>query len=227
MGGHTTTELAFTGHEGRAGTGSFSCHESVFLVDIQHLPYRFASPLADLAMTASQRRRLRREEELLKTTRVAYILPRPGSARRPSQPWLYARARRGGYYRVNDQGMIERYGKRTQRLGAGSVTEHRWYPCSLRGVRWLQVLAEGLMVRKARDELGNPALIATDLHVKREQQAPQGHHSWPVQLALFSDEDGESGTAPMTSRLALGAPTSPEPSPRENGGDPRSPATRR
>lgn len=158
------------------------------LVAARALPYRFASPLADLAMTASQRRRLHREEELLKTTRVAYILPRPGSARRPSQPWLYVRARRAGYYRVNDRGVIERYGKRTQRLGAGSVTEHRWHPCSLRGVRWLQVVAEGLMVRKACDELGNPAPIATDSRVEREQQTPQGHHSWPVQLALFSND---------------------------------------
>ncbi|NTU84672.1 MAG: hypothetical protein HGA45_35790, partial [Chloroflexales bacterium] len=122
------------------------------LVAAQALPYRFASPFADLGMTARERRQLRREEELLKTTRVAYILPRPGTARWLPQPWLYVRTRRTGHYRVNHAGAIERYGKRTQRLGSGSITEHRWYPCTLRGVRWFQVVADGLMVRKGGQE---------------------------------------------------------------------------
>jgi hypothetical protein len=107
------------------------------LVAAGALPYRFASPLADLGMSTRQRRQLRREEELLKTTQVAYILPRPGTARQPLQPWLYVRTRRTGHYRVNDQGAIERFGKRIQHLGSGSITEHRWYPCTMRGVRWL------------------------------------------------------------------------------------------
>jgi hypothetical protein len=117
------------------------------LVAAQALPYRFASPFADLGMTARERRKLRGEREILTTTRVAYILPRPGTARRPAQPWLYVRTRRTGHYRVGESGTIERYGKRTQRLGSGSITEHRWYPSTLRGVRWLQVIADGLIVR--------------------------------------------------------------------------------
>lgn len=131
------------------------------LVIADLLPYRFASPFADLGMTASQRRRLRREEELLKTTRIAYILPRPGTARRPPQPWLYVRTRRTGHYRVSEAGAIELYGKRIQRLGSGSITEHRWYPCTLRGVRWLQVVADGLMVQKV-NQLQAPRAYTTD-----------------------------------------------------------------
>ncbi|NTU84410.1 MAG: hypothetical protein HGA45_34445, partial [Chloroflexales bacterium] len=118
------------------------------LVAAQALPYRFASPFADLGMTAHERRQLRREREILTTTQVAYILPRPGTTRRPPQPWLYVRTRRTGHYRVNEMGVIERYGKRIQRLGSGSITEHRWYPCTLRGVRWLQVVADGRRARK-------------------------------------------------------------------------------
>jgi len=77
------------------------------------------------------------------------------------KPWLYVRTRRAGHYCVNDTGTIERYGKRIQRLGSGSITEHRWYPCTLRGVRWLQVVADGLLVRKGRDEPGHLAPGAT------------------------------------------------------------------
>jgi hypothetical protein len=116
------------------------------LVAAQALPYRLSSPLADLGMTASQRRRLHQEVELLKTTRAAYILPRAGSARRPPQLWLYVRARRSGYYRANAQGVIEGYGKRTQRLGAGSVTEHGWYPCSLRVLLPVLVTAQASII---------------------------------------------------------------------------------
>lgn len=95
------------------------------LVAADLLPYRFASPLADLGMTSTQRRRQRREEEQLKTTQVAYILPRPGTARRPPQPWLYVRTKRTGHYRVGESGVIERFGRRTQRLASGSISEHR------------------------------------------------------------------------------------------------------
>jgi len=179
------------------------------LIAAQARPYRFVSPFADLGMTASQRRRLRREEEQLKTTQVAYILPRPGTARRSPQPWLYVRTRRTGHYRVNDAGAIERYGKRIQHLGSGSITEHRWYPCSLRGVRWLQVVADGLMVRKARDEPGHPAPVATTPLVGREQQTPQGNRADWVQLALFSDtdEDAVIAAVPETSLPVCGPPT--------------------
>lgn len=117
------------------------------LVAAELLPYRFVSPLADLGMTPRQRRELRRKEELLKTTCIAYILPQPATPRRPSQPWLYVRTKRGGHYRVGAAGEIERFGRRTLHLGSGSITEHRWYPCSLRGVRWLQIVATGRMVR--------------------------------------------------------------------------------
>lgn len=197
------------------------------LVVADLLPYRFASPFADLGMTASQRRRLRREEEQLKTTQVAYILPRPGTVRRSPQPWLYVRTRRTGHYRVNDTGAIERYGKCTQRLGSGSISEHRWYPCTLRGVRWLQVIADGLRVRKGRDETVTPAPIATAPQIGREQQAPQAKCMGLVQLALFSDTDGESAAVPASNRPICGPPTSPASSPHENVGAPRSPATRR
>jgi len=125
------------------------------------LPYRFASPLADVGMTAREHRQFQREMAVLKTTAIAYILPRPGTARRAPERWLSVRTRRTGYYRVNDAGTIERYGKRTQWLGSGSSTAHRWYPCSLRGVRWLQVVADGLLVRKV-NQLQTPRENTTD-----------------------------------------------------------------
>lgn len=120
------------------------------LASAELLPYRFASPLADLGMTPRQRRELRCEAEVLKVTRIAYMLPQIATSRRPSQPWLYVRAPRGGYYRVGEAGEIDRYGARVQRLGSGSITDHGWYPCSLRGVRWLQVIAEGRLRRAAQ-----------------------------------------------------------------------------
>jgi hypothetical protein len=162
-------------------------------------------------MTARERRQLRREEELLKTTR------------RPSQPWLYVRTRRTGHYRVNNAGAIERYGKRIQRLGSGSISEYRWYPCTLRGVRWLQVIADELIVRKGRGDPGTPAPIATAPRVGRQQQTPQGNDAHPVQLALFSGagEDGESTTALESNLSVCGSPISPAPSPHENVGVPR------
>lgn len=116
------------------------------------LLYRFSSPFADLGMTPRQRRELRREIELLKATHVAYILPHNGGTRRPPQPWLHVHTRRGGYYRVGDAGEIQRFGRRVQRLGAGSITEHRWYATSLREVRWLSLVAEGILQRKAREQ---------------------------------------------------------------------------
>jgi hypothetical protein len=156
------------------------------LVAAQALPYRFASPLADLGMTARERRQLRREEELLKTTRLAYILPRPATTWRTSQPWLYVRTRRTGHYRVNDQGAIERYGKRTQPLGSSSITEHRWYPCSLRGVRWLQVIADGLMVRKV-NQLQAPREHTTDAPalIPADPVRDRGKDADVEQLRLF------------------------------------------
>jgi hypothetical protein len=120
------------------------------LVAADALLYRFASPLADLSMTARERRSCRREVELLKTTPISYILPNQRSRRRPPQPWLYVRPRRHGIYRVGDAGRIERYGARVQRLGSGSITEHGWFLSSLRGVRWLRVVADGLLVQELR-----------------------------------------------------------------------------
>jgi hypothetical protein len=67
------------------------------LVVADLLPYRFASPFADLGMSARERRALRHEEELLRTTDIAYILPQPATPRRPSQPWLSVRTKRGGH----------------------------------------------------------------------------------------------------------------------------------
>jgi len=58
-------------------------------------------------------------------------------------------------------GFIERYGKRIQRLGSGSITEHRWYPCTLRGVRWLQVVADGRIVQKVNQPQA-PRAYTTD-----------------------------------------------------------------
>lgn len=127
------------------------------LVAADLLPYRFASPFADLGLSARERRALRREEELLKTTNIAYLLPQPATPRRSSQPWLYVRTKRGGHYRVGEAGEIERFGRRTQHLGSGSITEHCWYPCSLRGVRWLHVVADGRLMQKVRQAQVPPA----------------------------------------------------------------------
>lgn len=153
------------------------------------LLYRFASPFADLGMTARQRRELRREVEQLKSTRVAYILPHKGTARRPPQPWLYVHTRRGGYFRVGDVGEIQRFGRRTQSLGSGSITEHGWYPCSLRGVRWLEVVVAGRMVQKAQ-------AAQDDLPVAdRQPPTPDcpgeaaSARVKPVQLLLFSEAE--------------------------------------
>ncbi|GAB4426106.1 MAG: hypothetical protein OHK0015_06650 [Chloroflexi bacterium OHK40] len=157
------------------------------LVAADILLYRFASPFADLGMTVGERRKLRREVELLKATRVAYILPHNGGARRPLQPWLYVQTRRGGYFRVGDAGEIQRFGRRTQRLGSGSITEHGWYHCFLRGVRWLQVVAAGRMVQKAQ-------AVRDDLPADDRQLPTPGCPGEaasasvkPVQLLLFSE----------------------------------------
>jgi hypothetical protein len=155
------------------------------------LPYRFASPLADLGMSTRQRRQLRREEELLKTTQVAYILPRPVTARRLPQPWLYVRTRRTGHYRVNAQGVIERYGKRIQRLGSGSITEHRWYPCTLRGVRWLQVVADDLLVRGLQSDQEEFLLSSAEACAPEVSEQAQGLSRNVVQLALFALSEGD------------------------------------
>ncbi|NTU83309.1 MAG: hypothetical protein HGA45_28725 [Chloroflexales bacterium] len=162
------------------------------LVAADLLPYRFASPLADLGMTSTQRRRQRREEEQLKTTQVAYILPRPSTARRPPQPWLYLRMKRTGHYRVGESGAIERFGRRTQSLGSGSISEHRWYPCSLRGVRWLQIVADGRIVRKVRANQQEPLSPAADVRAPEASDQAQGSPQNVVQLTLFASSQSEA-----------------------------------
>ena len=111
------------------------------LVAADLLPYRHSSPLGDLVMTKRERRELWKERELLRRTRTSYILPRPGMERRSPQPWLFIKAERGSYYRVGEEGEIDRYGSCTLSFGSGSVTERGWYPSTLRGVRWLQLVA--------------------------------------------------------------------------------------
>jgi hypothetical protein len=162
------------------------------LVAADLLPYRFASPLADLGMTNTQRRRQRCEEEQLKTTQVGYILPRPGTARRPPQPWLYVRTKRTGQYRVGESGAIERFGRRTQHLGSGSITEHRWYPCSLRGVRWLQVVADGRIGRKVRGSQQESLPPTADVCAPEARAQAQGSPQNVVQLALFPPNQSEA-----------------------------------
>lgn len=156
------------------------------LTVLQALPYRFASPLADLGMTARQRRKLRCEEEVLKATRVAYLLPHLGSRSRPQEPWLYLQTKRGGHYRVNDTGVIERYGKRILRLGAGSISEHGWYTASLRSVRWIQLVADGLLLRRIRREATSTiAAHPIVLEASHEGEVEEGHQATPEQLPLF------------------------------------------
>ncbi len=151
------------------------------LVAADALLYRFTSPLADLGMTARERRQLRREVELLKTTPISYILPNQRSRQRPPQPWLYMRPRRHGIYRVGDGGRIERYGARVQRLGSGSITEHGWFWSTLRGIGWLCVVADGLLVQKIRRQERQEMPVTDRDHPAPEQ--PPG----PQQLCLFSE----------------------------------------
>jgi hypothetical protein len=151
------------------------------LVAAELLPYRFASPFADLGLSRRERRLLRREAELIKATSIAYILHHRGTARRPAQPWLYVRTKRGGHYRVGEAGAIERYGRRTQSLGSGSITEHGWYPCSLRGVRWLQVVADDRLVQKvSRQETQKEPDVDT-------AAVPGPEQSGAEQLCLFGE----------------------------------------
>lgn len=159
------------------------------LVAAELLPYRFASPFADLGLNRRERRELRREAELIRETRIAFILPRKGTTGRPPQPWLYVQSRRGSSYRVGDAGEIQRFGRRTQSLGSGSITEHGWYHCSLHGARWLQVVAAGRMARRA--QAGRDGLPADD------QQPPTPDCPGKaavvsvksVQLLLFSESE--------------------------------------
>ena len=118
------------------------------LVAIDAVPSRLTSPIADHDMSARQRHQLRREQELLHTTRITYIMPHPGNAHQAPQPWLYIQTQRAGLYRVNDTGVIERSVRFTRRLGGTRITMNRWNPSTLRGVRWLQGIADGLVVRK-------------------------------------------------------------------------------
>jgi hypothetical protein len=156
------------------------------LVVAELLPYRFVSPLADLGMTPRERRELRREEELLKGTNIAYILPQPASPRRKSQPWLYVRTKRGGYFRIGEAGEVERFGRRTQHLGSGSITEHRWYPCSLRGVRWLQVISSGRLVQKVTKDQARDQTMAFAADCVSDEQPTRATAVVPAeQLRLF------------------------------------------
>lgn len=111
------------------------------------LPYRHSSQFGDLGMTKRERRELWKERELLRGTRTSYILPQPGTERRSPQPWLFVKAERGGYYRVGETGEIDRFGTRTLNFGSGSITERDWYPATVRGVRWLQLVAIGRHVQ--------------------------------------------------------------------------------
>lgn len=157
------------------------------LVAAELLPYRFASPFAELGLKPRERRQLWREAELLKTTTIAYILPHPGAARRPAQPWLYIRTKRGGHYRVGEAGEVDRYGRRTQSFGSGSITEHGWYPCSLRGVRWLQVVADGRMMRKVSQPQDAHAGRTNKVQlppIAPEATEPEGDETSQLRLSL-------------------------------------------
>jgi len=82
--------------------------------------------------------------------------------------------------------VIERYGRRTQRLGSGSITEHRWYPCTLRGVRWLQVIADGRLVQKVRQDQAAPAHGTVPAHSSSAEAATShGPPGAAEQLRLF------------------------------------------
>jgi hypothetical protein len=159
------------------------------LVAAELLPYRFASPFADLGLGPRERRELRREAELLKKTTIAFILPQQATGKRAAQLWLYVRTKRGGYYRVGDAGEIQRFGRRVQSLGSGSITEHGWYHCSLRGVRWLQIVATGRMVQKAKAAWDS--LPATDRHPATPDCPGEAAavSVKPVQLQLFSEAE--------------------------------------
>lgn len=122
------------------------------LVAAHLLPYRHSSSLGDLVMTKRERRELWKEQELLRRTRTSYILPQPGTVHRSSQPWLFIKSERGGYYRVGETGEIDRYGSRTLSFGSGSITERGWYPATLRGVRWLQLVATGRHVQTLQQQ---------------------------------------------------------------------------
>ena len=151
------------------------------LVTADLLPYRFASPFADLGLRPRERRELHREAELLKTTTIAFILPQPATRRRAALPWLYVRTKRGGHYRVGEAGEIQRYGRRTQRLGSGSITEHGWYPCALRGVRWLQLIATNRLVQKVSGQQSQEVTVVDNATLVPEQPPA------PQQLRLFSE----------------------------------------
>lgn len=151
------------------------------LVTADLLPYRFASPFADLGLRPRERRELYREAELLKTTTIAFILPQPATARRAAQPWLYIRTKRGRHYRVGEAGEIQRYGSRVQRLGSGSITEHGWYPCALRGVRWLQLIATNRLVQKVSPQQSQEVPVV-DNAAPSPEQPPASQ-----QLRLFGE----------------------------------------
>ena len=151
------------------------------LVTADLLSYRFASPFADFGLRPRERRELRREAELLKTTTMAFILPQLATGRRAAQPWLYVRTKRGGHYRVGEAGEIQRYGSRVQRLGSGSITEHGWHPCALRGVRWLQLIATNRLVRKVSWQQSQEVTVADNAAPAPKQPLA------PQQLRLFSE----------------------------------------
>jgi hypothetical protein len=127
------------------------------LVAGELLPHRHASPFADMGLTKRRRRKLQEEKELLQRTQVSYILPRRGTTHRPPQPWLFVKVGRG-VYRVGERGEIERFGSRTLHFGSGSITEHGWYFSTLRGARWLRVVAEGRATQRAAEVVELPPL---------------------------------------------------------------------
>ena len=122
---------------------------------------------------------------MLKTTLVTYILPQPATARRVTQPWLYVRTKRTGHYRVGETGEIERFGRRIQRLGSGSISEHGYQRCSLRGVRWLQVVADGRMVQKIRAAQQESLPPAADARATKVSDQAQSSPQNVVQLTMF------------------------------------------
>ncbi|MEI8033759.1 MAG: hypothetical protein WCH05_10515 [Chlorobiaceae bacterium] len=82
---------------------------------------------------------------------------------------------------MSADGRIERYGARVQRLGTTSMTEHGWFFSRLRGVRWLRIVADGLLVQKASQQERQEEVVTG-----RADAAPE-QPSHPQQFRLFSE----------------------------------------
>lgn len=152
------------------------------LVAADLLPYRHSSSLGDLGMTKRERREWWEEKELLQRTRLSYILPPPGTERQPPQPWLFIKAENGGFYRIGETGEIDRYSSRTLSFGSGSVTERGWYPSTLRGVRWLQLVAISRHVQTLQRQEG---LAASTVELAPLLAEAVDHEPPAGQLRLF------------------------------------------